>query len=1338
MIFRTSPSSSATPKAELNPKSEEQVHLLSLLRGVQQQKEQQRRSEPTSGTVDPTQKISHSANPVGETAQGSEAPLVSNSQSAQVLLSILRPQQQVPQFPPGLGRFEPKESVAAFAVNIADFTSEGAQKETGRGEAEPHKEPGDVRPPRQKQQRELKSPRAARQPGPISLEPEHVVPVPTTSERHSEGVEDRKKSKARKGPRDTAALPRGPRSVDASKQTLTTHSAVDADGPASATNAPPATEGQDSLTEVSTQPLVDSGAGADAILKDEKGESASGVGVGDATASTSGDAGPTETEVQPADVRRHGQGIEGSDGSQASECSAPVDTSSSSASDPSAQSPYHLPPHPLAPHPHHSGLPFPYPHPHPHPHYAPPDLGSMHGPPPHPLDYPLVHPFAHPHFQGPPADRSLQSTGQYGPSGPPHSSSHSSTQHTEQRQDQDQEGRHREPVDEGHGHGYGAGYGRPLNPPIPPYGMYPVHGLPHPFYMGPGPPGHPMMHPNFHMPFSPFPLPWEYGMAPPPYPEARMREQQQHERLLMEHQHQLARGSEAVEYHRHSQGHVHEMETQGSDLATAEERDVDVDGIKRHAHQAPTLLSDHADSSSAAAVGPQHPHRLPSASDERDRSAPLDSYTTLRPVPSDDLAALLPPHLQLSAPPDGAEQLRDVANRSEDAGESDYLSLGQHAPSQLFNYQQDQRHRASPGLTIENHSTSIFGPPFTTHMNVQDRNAHMLFPPGMPSSSSPLGLGLDFGLGSSMGTSGAPLALAPHINEVAVDHFSNADGEQRFRRTPEPRGHNGQGGAEINGQGDAGGGVADPTPAPADAPGGPQRFAFLQRVVRNQPGHITVSHGRRNARSGETGPELREGFSIRPGQNLMISWRLPIEVFEQTEHTHLVVGLVRHGSSTNLPCIVTKSLGVLGKGPKVVSDMFGNALVEGSITFHTPKASGRFVFRMFDDTKVKEKSAITLATSVSFLVELVDFDVTNNLKFCVDAFAERVTTKNLAQFSSVVACFKSYSRSSSREELYNLMQECVEHVLDTVEDTVKTLDAGRERAAADKADANGERSKPEAGAEAIPGKEQLAADAFWAMVRSATKMHSECVECIRAVQKNELAWSVVSRAQQGTINSLEQRYCPLLQRYFESRESLESARRSMFGFLPTPSDAIVASPSSGGGARPSPTVVTTEWASMLQALNHSIVDALPSLFPSRDFESKREDARSRIEETLLRHGAVPGGTTLVLYGSSCNSFGTDGADLDMCLSFPSGMNPSMGERGAILEHIGVILMEMGMEEVSVRSTARIPIVTFKDSFTGEQLGHIGFLAANEGFMSLSPMSARLSCVPRLSSFFLRP
>ena len=63
--------------------------------------------------------------------------------------------------------------------------------------------------------------------------------------------------------------------------------------------------------------------------------------------------------------------------------------------------------------------------------------------------------------------------------------------------------------------------------------------------------------------------------------------------------------------------------------------------------------------------------------------------------------------------------------------------------------------------------------------------------------------------------------------------------------------------------------------------------------------------------------------------------------------------------------------------------------------------------------------------------------------------------------------------------------------------------------------------------------------------------------------------------------------------------------------------------------------------------------------------------------------------------------------MDMCLSYPDCHSVSKDEKARIIEAIAEFLKtKMGMLDVQARSTARIPIVIFRDSDTRIECGTI--------------------------------
>eukprot|EP00607_Mallomonas_marina_P002659 CAMPEP_0182437790 /NCGR_PEP_ID=MMETSP1167-20130531/85285_1 /TAXON_ID=2988 /ORGANISM="Mallomonas Sp, Strain CCMP3275" /LENGTH=567 /DNA_ID=CAMNT_0024630833 /DNA_START=1036 /DNA_END=2739 /DNA_ORIENTATION=- len=219
----------------------------------------------------------------------------------------------------------------------------------------------------------------------------------------------------------------------------------------------------------------------------------------------------------------------------------------------------------------------------------------------------------------------------------------------------------------------------------------------------------------------------------------------------------------------------------------------------------------------------------------------------------------------------------------------------------------------------------------------------------------------------------------------------------------------------------------------------------------------------------------------------------------------------------------------------------------------------------------------------------------------------------------------------------------------------------------------------------------------WIDKRAALRVHGDAMDALMVMKTNNAAWDLLSTDHQRTISAVMSFFCPLQNRFFESQESMENARMKRLGFNTAPMIPIG---------------VPCASMSVITALNRSINDLLPSLWPSHDFALKREAARLRIQQMLCSSGVLPLGTDLCVFGSSRNNFGSDGADLDMCLIVPTnntslmiGSKLSQGpvngaEQKEVIERIGEYLQSSGeMKDVKVRSTARVPIVLFKDPTT---------------------------------------
>jgi terminal uridylyltransferase len=220
-------------------------------------------------------------------------------------------------------------------------------------------------------------------------------------------------------------------------------------------------------------------------------------------------------------------------------------------------------------------------------------------------------------------------------------------------------------------------------------------------------------------------------------------------------------------------------------------------------------------------------------------------------------------------------------------------------------------------------------------------------------------------------------------------------------------------------------------------------------------------------------------------------------------------------------------------------------------------------------------------------------------------------------------------------------------------------------------------------------------------MRQNFKLQHELIDSINQLKSNQIALSMLPSVLSAKVLIVAQKICPLTSLFYDTDESANLFRFFDFGFVPVLP-----------GIKSVPIAEQTIFRfgddlSPIEVLNQHIMKLVPSLLPSTDFTSKRADVCRRLQSDLINLKVLPENTVLSMYGSSINNFGTDEADLDMCLTFPNTVLIQSENKPKILDRIGEGLRELGMNEVEVRSTARIPIVTFKDPQSGYECD-IGF------------------------------
>ena len=471
----------------------------------------------------------------------------------------------------------------------------------------------------------------------------------------------------------------------------------------------------------------------------------------------------------------------------------------------------------------------------------------------------------------------------------------------------------------------------------------------------------------------------------------------------------------------------------------------------------------------------------------------------------------------------------------------------------------------------------------------------------------------------------------------------------------------------------------------------------LFRTTRNQPGKLVVTMGRASrGRDGDSTQVVdRDGTSVRPACNMTVSWQVNSSDVPDFYDGEYVIGLVRYGSPFNSPCIITKLVDISRDNARKTERKAGSKIIHaGRVYFYAPKSAGLFVYRLFDQS-TKEKCHATLGTSVSFQVNLTDIDVTAIVKQCAESLADKSTVlKGVSQLCSSIKCLRNSGKPINGDSAQHFMTAAVASIVKLVRETtheldsLRTNDSGKIRsdseidggpAAPGAPPANGGDAAAE---EEVEEARQRKAQA-WSSIKQMSRLHMEAHDTLQALMQNGVALNMIPPDARQAVTQLEDLFCTLLNRYFVSHESRDLYRQSLFGFTPL---------NITGGH--------TVDADALAVLDATIKRVLPSLLPSKDFKELRAAVRARIEALLQQSGIIHPESTVAMYGSSCNNFGNDSADLDMCMVFPPTVTISAAEQSAIIEKIAEKLVSIGMLDVSSRATARIPIVNFKDPESG--------------------------------------
>ena len=392
------------------------------------------------------------------------------------------------------------------------------------------------------------------------------------------------------------------------------------------------------------------------------------------------------------------------------------------------------------------------------------------------------------------------------------------------------------------------------------------------------------------------------------------------------------------------------------------------------------------------------------------------------------------------------------------------------------------------------------------------------------------------------------------------------------------------------------------------------------------------------------------GLSIRPLAALRVTWTLPAEVFQALQGRELHVGLVRYGGLTNSPCIVSKSVqgGVDSAAHGV--DSLGRRVVTGSVLISSPKSPGCFSFRLFDST-TKEAAQTTLATSVAFTIDLVESDVTLNLRFCLDSLRDNNFQRGLSQLALTVKTMRDLGRPvRGPTGTTTLLRQALDLIFSKLSNTRdRDRDNNYSGGYSDKDDYYG----------GVADKDDPVLQALFHSFKHKfmSKYFSDLLDLFTYINRSRLVLSVLLPEQEDLVRRYSTYYCCVLREFYADDASRDAARVGILGFSPC-RGAVAA----GAARRSSLGRVDKHLGEyMLSAMSGSCVHAL-----NDDFVSARSAGVERVENVLCAfvvHNNVNnynrtarGAATdkkrfeLLLFGSAASGFCTTSSNVDLCLS----------------------------------------------------------------------------------------
>ena len=342
---------------------------------------------------------------------------------------------------------------------------------------------------------------------------------------------------------------------------------------------------------------------------------------------------------------------------------------------------------------------------------------------------------------------------------------------------------------------------------------------------------------------------------------------------------------------------------------------------------------------------------------------------------------------------------------------------------------------------------------------------------------------------------------------------------------------------------------------------------------------------------------------------------------------------------------------------------------------------------------------MTLATSTTFIVELDDVNLANSLQYILSIFDENKPVKNVTPGDENAAVNKNSSNvlkglsqlcvsiDSLRPPFFrngnpdlHLFYKCILFTNDYLIDAIRILDEYHTVITQAKATAGGEGIEGD-NEENLVTNTKLKQDYLYSK-----KIHNEVYEVFHSLARYKHLFGLIDHNIRAMISDRLSCFCPIFCRFFFTTEHMINYRKHELTFT----TALVPF---------SPYSSSFHQQQVMEQVERDMFKLTQELIPNYSYEEIRNDIRQRLQDIIVGSGLVPFSATVALYGSSKNNFGSHDADVDMCIVLPQlggGETRSHEEKGKLMENIGEYLKQCNYINVETISTARIPVVHFRD------------------------------------------